>query len=128
VDIERAIFDEIEHEYLYQDGEGYHFMNSESYEQFHVDGDILGEAVYYLIPNTTVKLEFYENKVIGVVIPDTMDLIVVDTEPTVQKATASAVMKSAKLETGLMIQVPPFVNTGDKVKVDTSEARYVQRV
>jgi elongation factor P len=128
VDIERAIFDEIEHEYLYQDGEGYHFMNSESYEQFHVGGDILGEAVYYLIPNTTVKLEFYENKVIGVVIPDTMDLIVVDTEPTVQKATASAVMKAAKLETGLMIQVPPFVNTGDKVKVDTSEARYVQRV
>jgi elongation factor P len=128
VDIERAIFDEIEHEYLYQDGEGYHFMNTESYEQFHVGGDILGEAVYYLIPNTTVKLEFYENKVIGVVIPDTMELMVVDTEPTVQKATASAVMKSAKLETGLMIQVPPFVNTGDKVKVDTSEARYVQRV
>jgi len=120
--------DKDQHEYLYQDGEGYHFMNTESYEQFHVDADILGEAVYYLIPNTTVKLEFYENKVIGVVIPDTMDLTVVDTEPTVQKATASAVMKAAKLETGLMIQVPPFVNTGDRVRVDTSEARYVQRV
>jgi len=126
--LERAIFDEIEHEYLYHDTEGYHFMNSESYEQFHLAADILGEAVYYLIPNTTVKLEFYENKAIGVVIPDTMDLTVVDTEPTVQKATASAVMKSAKLETGLTIQVPPFVNTGDKVRVDTSEARYVQRV
>ena len=128
VDIERAIFDEIEHEYLYSDNEGYHFMNSETYEQFHLDADILGEAVYYLIPNTTVKLEFYEGKAIGVVLPDTMDLTVVDTEPTVQKATASAVMKAAKLETGLTIQVPPFVNTGDKVKVDTSEARYVQRV
>ena len=67
-------------------------------------------------------------KAIGVVLPDTMDLKVVDTEPTVQKATASAVMKAAKLETGLTIQVPPFVNTGDKVRVDTSEARYVQRV
>ncbi len=127
-DIERAIFDEVEHEYLYADNEGFHFMNSESYEQFQLNADILGEAVYYLIPNTTVTLEFYEGKAIGVVLPDTMDLKVVDTEPTVQKATASAVMKAAKLETGLTIQVPPFVNTGDKVRVDTSEARYVQRV
>ena len=69
-----------------------------------------------------------KGKAIGVVLPDTMDLTVIDTEPTVQKATASAVMKAAKLETGLTIQVPPFVNTGDKVRVDTSEARYVQRV
>lgn len=127
-DIERAVFDEIEHEYLYADTEGFHFMNTETYEQFHLGSDLLGEAVYYLIPNTTVKLEFYEGKPIGVVLPDTVDLSVVETEPTVQKATASAVMKPAKLETGLTIQVPPFVNTGDKVKVDTSEARYVQRV
>jgi elongation factor P len=126
--IERAIFDEVEHEYLYADGEGYHFMNTETYEQIRLTGDDLGEAVHYLIPNTTVKLEFYEGKPIGVLLPDTIDLTVVDTEPTVQKATASAVMKPAKLETGLTIQVPPFVNTGDKVKVDTSEARYVQRV
>src|SRR5258708_20409484 len=109
--IEGAIFDEIEHEYLYSDNEGYHFMNSESYEQFHLNADVLGEAVYYLIPNTTVKLEFYEGKAIGVVLPDTMDLVVVDTEPTVQKATASAVMKAAKLETGLAMQMAPFVNT-----------------
>jgi elongation factor P len=127
-DIERAIFDEVEHEYLYGDQEGYHFMNTESYEQLQLTAELLGESVYYLIPNTTVKLEFYENKPIGVVLPDTVDLKVVDTEPTVQKATASAVMKAAKLETGLTIQVPPFVNNGDRVKVDTSEARYVQRV
>src|ERR1700686_1766825 len=100
-DIERAIFDEIEHEYLYSDNEAYHFMNTESYEQFPLSADILGEAVYYLIPNTTVKLEFYESKAIGVVLPDTMDLTVVDTEPTVQKATANAGRKAAKLETGL---------------------------
>ena len=73
-DIERAIFDEVEHEYLYSDNEGYHFMNTESYEQFHLGPEILGEAVYYLIPNTTVKLEFYEGKPIGVELPDTMDL------------------------------------------------------
>jgi elongation factor P len=127
-DIERAVFDEVEHEYLYNDNEGYHFMNTESYEQLTLSEELLGESVYYLIPNTTVKLEFYEGKPIGVVLPDTVDLKVVETEPTVQKATASAVMKPAKLETGLTIQVPPFINSGDKVKVDTSEARYVQRV
>jgi elongation factor P len=125
--VERAVVDEIEFEYLYSDGEGYHFMNSETFEQIRLTQDVLGEAVYYLVPNTTLKLEFHDGKPIGVVLPDTMDLTVVETEPTVQKATASAVMKPAKLETGLMIQVPPFINNGDKVKVDTSEARYVQR-
>jgi elongation factor P len=126
--IERAVVDEIEYEFLYKEGEDYHFMNSETFEQLHLGHDILGEAVYYLIPNIVVKLEFYDNKPIGVALPDTIDLLVVETEPTLQKATASAVMKQATLETGLVIQVPPFVNNGDKVRVDTSEARYVQRV
>jgi elongation factor P len=75
-----------------------------------------------------VRVEFFDNKPIGVALPDTMDLKVTQTEPTLQKATASAVMKPATLETGLVVQVPPFVNQGDKIKVDTSEARYVQRV
>ena len=74
-----------------------------------------------------LKLEFYDGKPIGALLPDTVDMTVVDTEPTVQKATASAVMKPAKLETGLTIQVPPFINNGDKVKVNTSEATYIQR-
>jgi len=125
--VERAILDEIEYEYLYHDASGYHFMNVETYEQIALTPEVLGEAVNYLIPNVQLSVEFYEGKPIGVVLPDTVDLTVVDTEPTVQKATASAVMKPAKLETGLMIQVPPFVNNGDKVRVDTSEARYVQR-
>ncbi|MBZ5703350.1 MAG: elongation factor P [Acidobacteriia bacterium] len=126
--VDRAILDEIEFEYLYQEGDDFHFMNTETYEQMQMTRDELGESVYYLIPNTVVKIEFFENKAIGVDLPDTMDLKVVDTEPTLQKATASAVMKQAKLETGLVINVPPFVNNGDTVKVDTSEARYVQRV
>jgi elongation factor P len=125
--VERAVLDEIEFQYLYADGEGYHFMNNESFEQIHVSGEVLGDAVYYLIPDLAVKLEFYEGKPLGAVLPDTVDLKVVDTEPTVQKATASAVMKPAKLETGLTIQVPPFINNGDKVKVNTSEATYIQR-
>jgi len=125
--IDRAVLDEIEYEYLYNDGEGYHFMDTANFEQMHLGAEVLGDAVYYLIPNMVLKLEFYEGKPMGAILPDTVDLTVTDTEPTVQKATASAVMKPATLETGLTISVPPFINNGDKVKVDTSEARYVQR-
>ena len=125
--VERAIVDEIEHEFLYADADGFHFMNTETYEQIHLTHDVLGEAVDYLIPNVTVKLEFHDGKPIGVALPDTVDLKVVETEPGIQKATASSVMKPAKLETGLMVQVPPFINVGDKIKVDTSEGRYIQR-
>jgi elongation factor P len=126
--IERAILDEVEFEYLYGEGEEFHFMNTETFEQMQMTRAELGEAAYYLIPNTVVKIEFFEEKPIGVDLPDTMELRVLKTDPTLQKATASAVMKPATLETGLVIQVPPFVNSGDKVKVDTAEARYVQRV
>jgi elongation factor P len=125
--VERAIVDEIDFEYLYSDAEGHHFMNMETFEQFALGRDVLGDAVDYLTPNLAVKLEFFESKPIGVQLPDTVDLAVVETEPGIQKATASSVMKPAKLETGLTIQVPPFIDVGDKVRVDTSEARYVQR-
>src|SRR6516225_958457 len=118
--VDRAILDEIEFEY--------HFMNTQTFEQMQMTKQELGETVYYLIPNTVVKIEFFEEKPIGVDLPDTMDMKVVQTEPTLQKATASAVMKPATLETGLVVNVPPFVNEGDKIRVDTSEARYVQRV
>jgi elongation factor P len=126
--VDRAILDEMEFEYLYNEGDDFHFMNTQTYEQMHLTRDQLGETVYYLIPNTVVKIEFFDGRAIGVDLPDTMDLKVIKTEPTLQKATASAVMKPATLETGLIVQVPPFVNEGDKIKVDTSEARYVQRV
>jgi len=125
--VERAILDEIEYEFLYADGDGWHFMNVESFEQIHLGREVLGDAVDYLLPGIHLKLEFYEGKPLGAILPDTVDLTVTDTEPTVQKATASAVMKPAKLETGLVISVPPFINNGDRVRVDTSEGRYVQR-
>jgi len=126
--VDRAILDEVEFEYLYSEGDEYHFMNTKTYEQMQMTKDELGETVYYLIPNTIVKIEFFEDKAIGVDLPDTMEMKVVQTEPTLQKATASAVMKPATLETGLVVNVPPFVNEGDRIRVDTSEARYVQRV
>jgi elongation factor P len=126
--VDRAILDEVEFEYLYNEGDDFHFMNTETYEQMQMTRDELGETIYYLVPNTPVKIEFFEEKAIGVDLPDTMELRVVSTEPTLQRATASAVMKPATLETGLVVNVPPFVNEGDRIKVDTTEARYVQRV
>jgi len=126
--VERAILDEIEFEYLYSEGDSFHFMNTKTYEQMEMSRDELGETTFYLVPNTILKVEFHDEKAIGINLPDTMDLKVVETEPTIQKATASSVMKPATLETGLVVPVPPFVNEGDKIRVDTSEARYVQRV
>ena len=126
--LDKVTVDEIEHEYLYSDGDGHHFMNVENYEQTALQNDVVGDTKDYLIPNTQVKIEYYDGKPIGVLLPDTVDLMVVDTEPSIQKATASAVMKPAKLETGLVVNVPPFVGTGDKIRVDTSEGRYMQRV
>jgi len=125
--VERAIVDEIEFQFLYSDADTFHFMNTETFEQIHLSREILGDAVYYLVGDMVLKVEFFEGQPIGVVLPDTVDLKVLETEPAMQKATASAVMKPAKLETGLVIQVPPFIHSGDRVKVDTSEARYVQR-
>lgn len=126
--LEKVTVDEVDFEYLYSDGEGHHFMNTENYEQMALQNDVVGDSKDYLIANMPVKIEYYDDKPIGVLLPDTVDLTVVETEPSIQKATASAVMKPAKLETGLVINVPPFVGTGDKVRVDTSEGRYMQRV
>jgi elongation factor P len=126
--IDKVVVDELEFEYLYSDGDGHHFMNVENYEQLQLQDDVVGDTKDYLIANLPVKIEYYDEKPIGVLLPDTVDLTVVETEPSIQKATASAVMKPAKLETGLVVNVPPFVGTGDRIKVDTSEARYIQRV
>lgn len=126
--IDKVVVDEIEFEYLYSDGDGHHFMNIENYEQLQLNDDLVGDTKDFLIANLPVKIEYYDGKAIGVLLPDTVDLTVVETEPSIQKATASAVMKPAKLETGLVVNVPPFVGTGDRIKVDTSEARYIQRV
>jgi elongation factor P len=126
--VDRAILDEVEYQYLYSDGDGFHFMNIENYEQIHLTKDVLGDSTDYLIPDMHVTIEFHEGRALGINLPDTVDLKVADTEPGIQKATASSVMKPATMETGLVVQVPPFVNIGDVVRVNTSEGTYVQRV
>src|SRR6202453_773754 len=125
--IERAALDEQEMEYLYDDGEYYYFMNTENYEQMHLTKDLLGDGVGYLVPQLKVHVEFYEGKPISVELPATVDLTVVETEPGLKGATVSNVTKPAKLETGLVVQVPAFVVEGEKIRVSTSEATYLER-
>jgi len=125
--VERAILDEVKMEYLYDDGEYYYFMNSENFEQLHLTKDILGDAVSYLIPELKVSVEFYEGKPMSVELPATVDLTVVETEPGLKGATVSNVTKPAKLETGLVVQVPPFITEGEKIRVNTAEGTYQER-
>ena len=126
-DVDKVVVDEVEMEYLYNDGDAYHFMNTETFEQIHLGRDVLGDAVDYLIPNLQIDVEFYDGKPVGVELPQTVELTVVETEPGMRSATASAVTKPAKLETGLVVQVPAFIDAGEKIKVDTSEGVYLSR-
>ncbi len=125
--IERISVDEIPMEYLYQDGDTYCFMNTENYEQVHLGKDVLGDAVDYLTANLQIKVEFYDGKAVGIELPQTVELTVVETEPGLKSATASSVTKPAKTETGLVVQVPPFINEGEKIRVDTAEGAYLSR-
>jgi elongation factor P len=125
--IDRITVDEIPMEYLYQDGDAYCFMNTENYEQVHLNKDVLGDAVDYLTSNLLIKVEFYDGKPVGIELPQTVELTVIETEPGLKSATASSVTKPAKTETGLVVQVPPFINEGEKIRVDTAEGAYLSR-
>ena len=125
--VERAVLDEHEMEYLYDDGEYYYFMNTENYEQMHLTRDTLGDGVQYLVPQLRVKVEFYEGRPMSVELPATVDLTVVETEPGLKGATVSNVTKPAKMETGLVVQVPAFINQGEKIRVNTAEGTYQER-
>src|SRR6266404_1139816 len=125
--VERASLDEQEMEYLYDDGEYYYFMNTETFEQMHLTTDILGDATSFLIAQLKVNVEFYEGKPISVELPASVDLTVVETEPGLKGATVSNVTKAAKLETGLVVQVPAFISEGEKIRVNTAEGTYQER-
>lgn len=126
--VEKAVLDEREMEYLYADGSDYYFMDTETYEQTHLPADILGDSMQYLVPNSKIKIEYYDGRPIGLELPMTVDLRVVETEPGMPNATVSNVLKPAKLETGLVVQVPHFVAEGEVIRVSTTESKYVERV
>lgn len=125
--VERATLDEREMQYLYRDGDAFHFMDTSSYEQLHIDAEALGDNVNYLIPDALIKVEFYGTEPVGIELPQTVDLVVEDTAPGIKGATASNQIKPARLETGLIVNVPPFVNNGDKIRVNTETGEYLSR-
>jgi elongation factor P len=125
--LERATLEEKQMQYLYHEGEDYHFMDTTSYEQIHISSEALGDSVNYLKPEMTIQVEFYGEEPVGIELPQTVDLKVLDTAPGIKGATASAQVKPATLETGLVVQVPPFVNTGDLIRVNTETGEYQSR-
>ncbi len=125
--IDRVVVDEIAMEFLYNDGDDYYFMDTTNYEQTHLKRDTLGDAVEYLTPNLQITVSIFDGVPVGIDLPQTVELTVIETEPGLKSATASSVTKPARLETGLMVQVPPFINEGEKIRVDTAEGVYLSR-
>ena len=124
--IDRVHVDEIKMEFLYNDGDEYYFMD-DKFEQTMLTRDTLGDAVEFLLPNLTIGVSFHDGKAVGIELPTVVEMTVVETEPGIKSATASSVTKPAKTETGLIVQVPPFINEGEKIRVDTAEGAYMSR-
>jgi elongation factor P len=126
--VERAILDDSEMEFLYQDGDMYHFMNNENYEQIGLSAEVLGDAVPYLIANIKLKVQLYEGRPVGIDLPLTVEMTVMETEPAIKGASVSNVGKPARMETGLIVQVPAFISEGERIRIDTSSGAYIERV
>jgi elongation factor P len=122
-----AVIDKREMQYLYREGDAYVFMDNDSYEQIHVDAQDLGQAVRYLKEGDTAVLPMYQDSVVGIDLPAAVELTVTDTEPGVQGDRVSGARKPATLETGLVLQVPLFVEPGGRIKVDTRTGEYLAR-
>jgi elongation factor P len=127
-DVERATLDERQMQFMYSDGDGFHFMDTGTFEQIHLSNETLGDSRHYLVPEMVIRVEFYEREPVGIELPQTVDLKVEDTAPAIRGATASAQLKPARLETGLVVQVPPFVTSGDVIRVNTETGEYQSRV
>ncbi len=125
--IERAFVEPRDMEYLYQDGDSYVFMDKQNYEQLSLSADFLEGQSGFLLPNTDVQINFYNGRAIGVELPPSVVLTVTDTEPAIKNATATTTFKPARMETGITVQVPPFVNQGERIKVNTNDGTYMER-
>jgi elongation factor P len=125
--LDRATLDERRMQYLYADGDSHCFMDTTSYDQVQISSEALGDSINYIKAEMTISVEFYGEEPVGIELPPTVDLKVTDTAPGIKGATASAQVKPATLETGLVVQVPPFVNTGDMIRVSTDTGEYQSR-
>jgi elongation factor P len=125
--VERVVLEQHEMEFLYSDSDGYHFMNTETFDQVALDAEALGDAVKYLVSNLKVEVEFHEHTAIGVTLPKTVDLRVVETEPGLKGATANNSLKPATVETGAVVQVPGFITVDEVIRVATETGEYQSR-
>jgi elongation factor P len=116
-----------DYEFLYHDGQNYVFMDLATFDQLPIDADLIGDGVNFLVPNTTVTCDIYEGRIIGVALPNTIDLTVTDTPPVVKGATATNQPKDAVLETGYRVRVPAFIEPGERIRVDTRTGDYIER-
>src|SRR3954469_1600538 len=126
-DVERAVLDEREMQYLYNDTDHYYFMDTNNYEQIQISAEALGDSKDYLMAEMLIRVEFYGEEPVGIELPPTVDLVVKETVPGIKGATASAQIKPATLETGLVVNVPSFINEGDKVRINTETGEYQAR-
>ncbi len=126
--VEKATLVNREYQYLYEDGNSLCFMDLETYEQIHVNKEMLDEQIYFLLPEAVVQVLFHKDMPIGVELPGSVELKVVETEPGLKGATVSSSYKPAKLETGFVTQIPPFIETGETVRIDTRDGKYLDRV
>ena len=125
--VERAFVEPRDMQFLYQDGDSYVFMDNENYEQMSLSAEFLEGQSGYLLPEMEVQINFYNGRAIGIQLPPSVILTVADTEPGIKNSTATNSFKPAKMETGITVQVPPFINTGEKIKVDTAKGEYMAR-
>lgn len=125
--VEQAVVDKRDMQFLYRDGTDYVFMDNTTYEQINVGPAVLGDATNYIVDGSTVVLQFYKDEIIGTDLPAAVELTVTETEPGIQGDRVSGARKPATLETGLVVQVPLFVNQGERIKVDTRSAEYLTR-
>jgi len=125
--VELVWVDKKEMQYLYQDKDNYIFMDMDTYEQIPLSKELMGDNTQWLIPNIVVGLELHDGQVIGVKLPDTVELEVTETDPVVKGQTATNQYKPAVLETGVKVMVPPFISMGEKIRVDTRDGKYLER-
>lgn len=125
--VEKATLITKEYQYLYHGGHHYTFMDLETYEQLQLDEEKLEDAVNFLLPETIVQIQFYQGESVGIELPPAVEMTVTETEPTLRGATATGSYKPATLETGFVTQVPPFIEIGEKIRVDTRDGKYLDR-
>ena len=126
--LEQATLETRTMQYLYSDGDFHIFMDTDNYEQISLRAEDIGKLRWYLLPCQVVEIEFFDGNAVGISLPSSVELEVTDTQPALKRATATASYKPAVLETGITIQVPPFIEAGDRIRVDISQGKYLERV